>query len=392
MTNAIDVDWLQQVLLELLATPTEVPAGETEVLPGDPRIVRAVDEVVLPRIQALGPDEVRRHEAGDVAARFGPEGDDGLLLQTYIVSQHANLMDDPHAARIVDGAEHGLEPGPYAVGQGATQNKGPMAATLAAVRARHGDLPRPIWLTVNTEGMSSHGGSRRVLDDLEVRAATGVIAFGTDLRVSIGNRGRVDVLVTVKGASSHSSQPWLGTNPVEGAADVVRALRDLETAEPHPELGPATATPYQFACFPVAPHTIPERVRIVVDRRLLPGESEIDAVDAIRRHLAGAVPGAQLDVEPGVSMLPAVVDPASPVVTALLDGIEGATGRSGETFWSLNAFDAGYACSKGIPTPMFGPGKRGFAGAGLIGLDLVPIADCEAAAATLQHAIGVLCG
>jgi succinyl-diaminopimelate desuccinylase len=384
--------WLREVLLELLRTSTEVPVGHTQILPGDPRIVRAVDEEVAPIIEALGPDEVLRHESGDVAARFGPERDDGLLLQTYIVSQHANLMDNPHDARIVDGAEYGLVPGPCAVGQGATQNKGPMASALAAVRARPADLPRPVWLVVNTEGMSSHAGSRRVLDELGVRAASGIVAFGTDLRVSLGNRGRVDVEVTVAGRSSHSSQPWLGTNPIEGAAAVIGALRSIPTVDPHPELGPATVTPFAISCFPVAPHTIPERATISVDRRLLPGGSAEDAVTEIRDHLTRELPDTSLVVEAGESMLPAEVDPHSPVVTSLLEGIERASGGPGETFWSLNAFDAGYACARGIPTPMFGPGKRAFASAGLTGVDLVPLADCEIAAGAIAHAIRRLCG
>jgi len=384
--------WLRELLLELLRTSTEVPAGQTQILPGDPRIVRAVDEAIAPIVEALGPDEVRRHESGDVAARFGPESDDGLLIQTYIVSQHANLMDDPHGARIVDGAEYGLVPGPCAVGQGATQNKGSMASAFAAVRARPAELARPVWLVVNTEGMSSHAGSRRVLDELGVRAAWGIVAFGTDLRVSLGNRGRVDIQVTVAGTSSHSSQPWLGTNPIEGAADVIRALRSIPTLDPHPDLGPATTTPYGISCFPVAPHTIPERATIVLDRRLLPGGSAEDAVAEIREHLIKELPDTTIVVEPGVSMLPAAVDPHAPIVTSLLEGIERATGQPGETFWSLNAFDAGYACAKGIPTPMFGPGKRGFSGAGLTGVDLVPLAECEIGAAVLAHTIRGLCG
>lgn len=78
--------------------------GETEIQPGDPRIVAAVDQVVRPLVEQLGPQEIRRHDAGDTAFRFGPEGDAGLLIQTYIVSQHANLMDDPNQGSIADGA------------------------------------------------------------------------------------------------------------------------------------------------------------------------------------------------------------------------------------------------------------------------------------------------
>jgi acetylornithine deacetylase/succinyl-diaminopimelate desuccinylase-like protein len=391
MADDVDRGWLEAFLLELLGAATEVPEGETEILPGDARIVGAVERVLLPSIVDLGPDEIRRHAAGDVAARFGPDREDGLLLQTYIVSQHANLMTDPHAARIVDGEGYGLAPGPHALGQGATQNKGPMASAFAAVRAaRRGD-GRPVWLCVNTEGKSSHDGSRRILDDLGVRAAFGIVAFGTDLRVSLGNRGRVDVHVVARGRSSHSSQPWLGSNPIEAVADVIVALRDMPRAESHPTLGPVSVTPYQLTCHPVAPHTVPETARIVVDRRLLPGESPEEAVETLRTHLGDSVSGADLDVSAGVAMLPAVVDEGALVVRALLDGLASTGARAPETFWSMNAFDAGYACSRGIPTPMFGPGKRGFAGAGLVGTDLVSVHDCQVAAEAIANAIDVLC-
>lgn len=388
--SEIDRAWVEGFLLELLRTPTEVPQGETEIQPGDPRIVRAVREVLLPEIASMEPDEVREHELGDLAARFGPEGDDGVVVQTYIVSQHANLMEDPHAARIVDGEPHGLS-GPCAVGQGATQNKGPMASVFGSIRALRRDLARPVWLVVNTEGRSSHDGSARVFEDLGVRAGSGVVAFGTDLRVSLGNRGRVDVEITVRGESSHSSQPWLGSNPLEGASDAIRALRDMPAPAEHPTLGPVTAVPYQLRAHPVAPHTIPERATITVDRRLLPGERPQDAVAGIREHLA-SLSQVDLEVREGVSMLPAIVEEDAPVVRALLEGIERAIGRPGETFWSLNAFDAGYACARGIPTPMFGPGRRAFAGSGLVGADLVPVADCLAAASALADALGELCG
>lgn len=374
-------DWLEQTLLTLLRTDTSVPAGATEITPGDARLKQVIETLVLPLIEQLGPDELRVHPDGDVAARFGPPGDDGLLLQTYIVSQHGNLMSDPHRARIVDGASLGLA-GSAVVGQGANQNKGPMAAALEAVR-RSGPLARPVWLTVNTEGRSSHGGSRRIIDDLGVRAAQGILAFGTDMRISLGNRGRVDVDITVRGASAHSSQPDLGRNPIPPGAAVVAALADLPLPEPDSALGPATATPYQFRCDPIAPHTLPSTVSIVVDRRLLPGEDAVSATDGVRRHLQGIWP--DIDIAEGVSMLPAQVDEDAAVVAALA-AFDGAS-----TMWSRNAFDAGYACSVGIPTVMFGPGKRQF-GAGVTATEAVSLEDCRRAAATLASAIGMLCG
>ncbi|MGE2832636.1 M20 family metallopeptidase [Mycobacterium sp. SMC-4] len=371
-------DYLETTLLTLVGTDTSVPAGSTEIPPGDPRLRETVTTGILPMIEELGPDEIRQHPCGDIAARFGPDTPDGLLLQTYIVSQHGNLMADPHDARIVDGTPWGLD-GPTVVGQGANQNKGPMAAALTAVRELR-TLRRAVWLTVNCEGRSSHDGSRRIYHDLEVQAAHSILAFGTNLAVSLGNRGRVDVRITVRGASSHSSQPERGCNPIPPAADVVARLAETPLPPPHPELGPATATPYQFRCEPIAPHTLPSSVLVVVDRRLLPGEHPDEATDGIRGHLDGVWP--DLDVVAGASMLPALVDPSAPVVTAL---------AGFPTTYSRNAFDAGYGCSLGVPTVMFGPGRRDF-GAGVVAAEAVSLSDCRVATTALSEAARALCG
>lgn len=370
-------DYLQSTLATLLETDSSVPTGATEIQPGDPRLLDALEATILPLVEALDPAEVRRHPSGDIAARFGPEGDDGLLLQTYLVSQHGNLMADPHVARLVDGAELGLD-GPALVGQGANQNKGPMAAALTAVRNLP-SLRKPVWLTVNCEGKSSHGGSQRIIGDLAVTAAHSVLAFGTDLRVSLGNRGRVDVGITVHGASSHSSQPELGHNPIPGAAAVIQGLIDLRLPPAHPHLGPATATAYQIHCDPIAPHTLPSTVRVVVDRRLLPGEDPASATESIRRHIDPQWP--DVTVAAGESMLPALVADNAEVVSAL--GMP--------TFYSRNAFDAGYGCAKGIPTVMFGPGRRSF-GADVLAVEAVSLSDCQSAASALAAAAVTLCG
>lgn len=298
-----DVEWMRDVVVDVLRASSQVPIGQTEIQPGDAAIAAVVSEVVLPRIKQLQPAELRLHPSGDVAARFGPSGDGGLLLQTYIVSQHANYMEPEKAGTVV--TEGGLMQA-HVLGQGASQNKGPLAATLTALRSLPDDLDQPIWLVVNTEGKSSHDGSRRILDDLGVTATWGIVAFGTDLLVSLGNRGRVDVKVTVKGESSHSSQPWLGSNPIEGAADVIRCLRTLPLPAKHAIFGPASATPYQFVCHPVSPHTIPSTARLTVDRRLLPGESPETAVEELRSHLATTLPNATLTVDVGEIMLPAI--------------------------------------------------------------------------------------
>ncbi len=377
--------WLEEVLLRLLCADTSVPPGQHEVPPGDPRIRAAVAETIAPLVEELGPDEVREHPSGDLSARFGPPGDDGLLIQTYVVAQHG----DPEASPRVEDEPGTTRRRRVAVGPGASQHKGATASALAALRGRP-RLLRPVWLAVNTEGRSSHDGSRRVLDELDVRAAHAVLAVGTDLTVRVANRGRVDVVITVPGKAHHSSAPGAGRSPLEVGADVIVALRDLPVPPPDPDLGPALVTPYRITASPVAPHTVPSRVEVVVDHRLLPPDTPQAAVGRVREHLVGRH-GLPVEVTAGPAMLPARVDEGAPVVRALVAGLAAArvSGRPAVGV-STATFDAGYGCAKGIPTCMFGPGRREL-GAGLTDPERVAVADVAAGARALTHALTTLC-
>lgn len=375
--------WVEDLLLRWLGADTSVPAGGHEVLPGDPRVAAAVRDVLRPAVESLGPDEVREHPAGDLAARFGPPSGDGLLVQVYVVAQHGEpgapvrVADEPGSGRV-------------ATGPGASQHKGAAVAALAALRDRPRRLRRPVWLAVNTEGRSSHDGSRRVLDDLAVPAAAAVLAVGTDLTVRVANRGRVDVVVTARGEAHHSSVPGAGRSPLDVAADAVVALRTLPVPEPDPDLGPALVTPYRVTAHPVAPHTVPARVDVTVDHRLLPPDTPERAVAAVREHLVGRH-GLPVEVSAGPAMLPARVAPDEPVVRALVAGLAaaGVSGRP-EVGASTATFDAGYGCARGVPTCMFGPGRRELA-AGLVAPERVAVDEVVAGARALAHAVTALC-
>lgn len=363
-------------LLALLELPTWVPGGSVE--PEAARIATLVEEGVVPLIEQRRPTEMRRHDHGEVAARFGPEGDDGLVLFAYVVAQHGDPSQDTPT---VIGGESGLQ----VRGRGAAQCKGAFASALGAL-AELPELRRPVWLAVNTEGSSSHGGSRRLLEDLELRASAGIVLTGTDLAISRGNRGRVDVMIRIGGEACHSSQPSLGNNPFDRLPEVLERVRLAATPPQDPTLGPATVTPFAIRSEPVAPHTIPAALVVTVDRRLLPGESPDEAVASIRDALRGVD---ELEVGAGASMLPALVPEGSPIIEALAAGVA-ASGRTPAVVTSQNTFDAGHACSIGIPTPMFGPGRRRF-GSDMVEPESVAVDDCERGTMALRKTIEQIC-
>jgi succinyl-diaminopimelate desuccinylase len=87
-------------------------------------------------------------------------------------------------------------------------------------------------------------------------------------------------------------------------------------------------------------------------------------------------------------MLPALVDESAAVVTALQRGANAALGRGLETFYPQYTFDAGYACSLGVPTVMCGPSSGDRVGAGVLGDDFVALDQLVDAAAVFAAAVG----
>jgi acetylornithine deacetylase len=167
---------------------------------------------------------------------------------------------------------------------------------------------------------------------------------------------------------------------------VLDRLAAIALPPPHPHLGDASMTPFAIRSEPIAPHTIPAIVEVSVDRRLLPGESPQAAVAAVAAALR-SIRG--VEVFGGRFMLPADVEPDDTIIAALTDGLH-AAGRAAEVTVSAHTFDAGYACDRGMPTPMFGPGRRQF-GAALLAPEEVLVDDCSAAGVALATAVDRLC-
>jgi succinyl-diaminopimelate desuccinylase len=379
--EALDREWAWNRFAELVAADTFARVGENRIAPGDPRLVSFAREVATPLLRGLGA-EVSIDGLNNVLARFGPDTGRELLFVTYSALHHGNEMADPLRAR-----REGSGEDERWVGLGAGQGKAAFAGLLAAVRhLREGgvDLAGRVTVAVSSEGGSSHASARALFSGFERLPAGAVLIVGTQNRISLGNRGRVDVVVEVHGRATHSSAPETGVNPIPLVGEVQARLVGLELPpEEHAQLGRRTLVPYKLACGPIAPHTIPERCVLVLDRRTLPGDEE----DAVVAEVASVLDGLPVTVTAGATMLPALVDEDAVVVRLLQNGARHALGRELETFVPPYTFDAGYPCSLGVPAVMCGPSTPEIATGGILGEDAIRTRDVLDAAASYAGAI-----
>ena len=383
MSIAIDVDQLWSWFEAFVAADTLVPEGENRVDPHDPRLAHFARAVAAPAFEELGAT-VEVDRANNVVARFGERTGNELLLLGYPALHHGNEMEDPLRARRVQGPD-GRE---LWVGLGASQSKGGLAAICAAVAALRESGVDPtgrLLAGVCSEGSSTHESSTVLYEALDPLPAGAVLTVGTRNQISLGNRGRVDVVVEIHGEPTHSSvADELGRNPIPVAAEVQRRIEALELdPRPHPELGRRSILPYKLTCGPIAPHTIPAWCLLVLDRRLLPG----DDPDAAVAEVAAALAGLDVSVRRGATMLPALVDEGATVVVALQRGAEQTLGHALATFYPRSTFDAGYACALGVPAVMCGPLSGELDTTGVLGDDFVALDQLADAAAIYAGAV-----
>jgi acetylornithine deacetylase/succinyl-diaminopimelate desuccinylase-like protein len=196
------------------------------------------------------------------------------------------------------------------------------------------------------------------------------ILNGTGNRISLGNRGRVDLTIVVHGIPCHSSRPASGSNAVTGALELIGNLaRGMRLSAAHPELGPPTFAVNHIRSFPETTHTIQDRCEITLDRRLLPGEDP-DAAIAEIVALAQTIDGKpdpasgklwRVEIVKGPMMYPSLVDKESKVVRAIRQASEAVLGVAPPTYYASNAFDQGYLNQIGIEACTYGPGEEKFA-------------------------------
>ena len=97
----LDADYLTHILVRLLQTPTDVPLGQTELAPEDPKLARYVRDVVRPELVGCGFERIAVDDSNNLVCQIGAEtASPSLLLMGYAVAQHGNLMADPHSGRI----------------------------------------------------------------------------------------------------------------------------------------------------------------------------------------------------------------------------------------------------------------------------------------------------
>ena len=354
--SGIKIEELTALLQDLIRARSDYP-------PGDCR--RAVD-VVIQKLSAasVAYELVSREEhQPNVIASLGGDRDDPtrLMFHSHIDTVSAGELErwsaDPFGGEIRNGSIYG---------RGAGDDKGSVAAQTMAlvVLARSGLLlaDRLRLVVVSDEEFGGLNGTHWLHNQGLLQTAALVVGEQTNNHVAIAERVACGIDLTVFGKSAHGATPWKGENAVLKTARALVWLQEkllpLLESRTHPYLPPPSLCVCKINGG-LQWGIVPERCKVEIDRRLLPGETREMAMEEIRVLLDEY----SAQVEPlryelySSGEVAANIDtpPGDLFVTVANQALESLYGESRPLTGYVQTSDGRWFARDGIPIIIFGP-------------------------------------
>ena len=343
---------------QLLVKLVQFPSPQTALFEEEPQVLALIQETIKPELEKDGVRPVIDDMGNLVATLKGAGPGKSLLLVSYAMNAAPATMQNPYSGEIIDGTPYQIE-GECVWGRGACEQKGSLAAMMMAVKviARYqAELAADLIFATSTAGETGrHLSVSHILSQNKIKTDWGILDGPP--QIQLANKGRIDILVSVKGKPTHSSRPWDGINAVQGAVKVLERLNPLmpyPSEKTHPELGQVSLTPTSIHSFPKATHTVPAECQILLDRRLLPGDDPTEAVQDLETAI-GAIDPYGIEVRGEDFSYPSEVSQDAEVVKALGQSIRTMLGREPEYTFAAAALDAGFLNREGIQSVSYGP-------------------------------------
>lgn len=349
----LDPAALVELTEEMVRFPTVNPPGDEGPLA----------DFLAEELRALGlPAEVQPLAEGraNVIARLPGSGErPGLILSGHldVVSPGEQPWRTPPFTPTLVGDR--------LYGRGTADMKGGCAALIwAAVAIQRCEQPLKgdliLALTAGEEVDSI--GARRLVESGRLQGAGGVlIAEPTGLEVYVAEKGVVWLEIITHGRTAHGSMPELGVNAISQMAEVIRRLETLALpARPHPVLSPPSLN-IGLIQGGVKINVVPDRCRLEVDIRTLPGTTSQDVlrlVQGLLDDLARQRPGFAAEVRLLQERPPVETAPEAPLVQTTLRIAQQRLGRTLTPGGVPYGTDGSvYAPLLGIPMVICGPGR-----------------------------------
>jgi len=267
--NNLDREYIQDLLVNLIRIPSVNPPekeGEKKAA------LFLIDEMKKLGLKTIY-DEIVPGRANATGILKGKKERSTLILNGHldVVPANADLWNNsPFEPVIQEGKMYG---------RGTADMKGALAAMLGAVklvRDIHSENSNcNVILSFVCDEERSNMGVENFLEK-NIKADYAIIGEPTNLEIARAMRGIAVFKIITKGKSGHSSKPKDSINAVYKMAKVLEKLQDYcdELEKKHHEILPSPTAAVSIIRGGFKENIIPDECEIIVDRRLIPGETE----------------------------------------------------------------------------------------------------------------------
>ena len=364
-------DWVKehrkeaiQLLQEFIRVPS--PSGQE----------KACGEKVAEAMRVAGFDTARVDTLGDAMGVMKGSGSGrSFLMNGHIDHVPVGDMVEPYSGKLMDGAPFGVA-GEVVYGRAACDMKAGVAAMVIAgayLRDANVKLRGDLKVAAVVQEEIGGAGAISTIDKDQFLADVVLIGEATNLGLSLGHRGSMQMSVVIKGRSCHASAPERGINALYKATDLMTRIRnELIPKLPEDQLyGKTSLAITMIDVKPGAFNVIPEECRFAIDCRNTPNypaEQLYHDLQALIKDQSAKDPEFKASVLPtsiingSRSFTGFYTDPqVFPVVKEVETTIKGTLGKAPmRKMWTF-ATDGRFYSWLGIPVIGFGPGEERFA-------------------------------
>lgn len=340
-------------------------------IPGESCNEQKVVERIRQEMDQVGFDRVTVDAMGNIMGIIG-SGKHLIAMDAHVdtvgIGNPANWQYDPY---------QGHEDAEIIVGRGASDQTGGMASMVYAGKIiKDLDLKDDYTLAVvgsvqeeDCDGLCW----QYIINEDKLRPEFVVITEPTDGKIYRGQRGRMEIKVTVKGVSCHGSAPERGDNAIYKMAPIITELRALnENLQGHDFLGKGTLTISEIFFTSPSRCAVADGCWISIDRRLTAGEDgelalrqirnlpAVKAADAVVEMYTYERPSYTGLVYPTDAYFPTwLIEEEHPVCRTLVDAYVGLFHKPPVVDkWTFSTNGVSIMGRYGIPCIGFGPGHE----------------------------------
>lgn len=263
----------RQYSAELLSRLIQIPSvsGDEE------KIIRFLKEEFI----SCGADEVRIDKFGNIIARLG-NGKPVLAIDAHVDTVDIGLVDQwdfkPFSGEIK---------GDRILGRGASDQKSGMASMLTALKILKDlsdDFPFTLYFVGSVLEEDCDGLCWQYLfKEEKLQPDVVILTEPTDGKLNRGQRGRMEIEITVSGISCHGSAPERGDNAIYKMAPIISALEKLNDDLPDDHfLGKGTLAVSRVRSNSPSLCAVADMAAIYIDRRLTVGETPEKAMAQLK--------------------------------------------------------------------------------------------------------------